>query len=199
MRNANEHSLIQQIQTGNQAAFRELVEKYKTRIYYFAYDLCGNPQDAEDLTQDVFIKTYRSIHQFRMEANFLAWIYRITLNTFIDQKRKKSFWLLKFNLDDQDAEKSIPEPVDTSHWGNPESQAEATLIQKQLDQALNQLSPKERSAFVLRHYHDQSIKEIVEIMSLSEGTVKSLIFRAIKKLQKSLSFYKNEFGTECVE
>jgi RNA polymerase sigma-70 factor (ECF subfamily) len=188
-----EYTLIQQIQSGDINAFRHFVEKYKQDIYYLALDLTGHHHDAEDLSQEVFIKVYSSIHSFRRDAALSSWLYRITVNAFIDKKRKKAWQILRFKLDSYDeADSPVPEPKEFGISGDPERRMEGILFQEHLKKALKKLSPKEKTVFILRHYHDKSIKEIAEMLEIASGTVKSLIFRTVKKLQKELAFYKEE-------
>jgi len=177
------------------SAFRELVERYQKRIYYLAKNLTGNHQDAEDLAQDVFLKVYHSISKFRQEARLETWLHKVTVNAFIDKKRKKILKLMDTNSPSEPQNPS-QEPIEKSISGNPERYTDARLMQQHIQQALKQLSPKERSVFVLKHYQQQSIREISGMLNIAEGTVKSLLFRAIRKLQKSLSFYKPDLGLE---
>lgn len=185
-----EQVLIERARKGESAAFRELVERYQEKMYYFSLDLTGNHHDAEDLSQEVFIKAYRSLDRFRGDAKLSSWLYRIAVNTNINKHRKKAYSAMK-----------TEENLDTMNWetysgadvsGNPEEQARAVLLQKHIDEALNRLSMRERCVFVLRHYDDFALKDIAEIMGISNGTVKSTLFRALKKLQKELAFYREE-------
>ena len=188
-----EIDLIKGIQRGSRAAFQQLVEQNQKSIYYLALRLSGNHEEAEDLAQDVFVKCFHSIDSFRLDARISSWLYRITVNTFIDKKRKKQVETMhisnKIESNDQ-----IAEPADTGIIADTERSTESLLIREQIETALNKLSPKEKSAFVLKHYEGLTIREIADIIKTSDGTVKSLLFRAIKKLQKSLVIYKNEFG-----
>lgn len=183
--------LVRQACKGDRTAFREIVETNKKKIFFLAYDLTGSQQDAEDLSQEVFLKAFRCLKKFRGEASLSSWFYRITLNTFLDRKRKLSFLAEKKQqqLDDQ----SMTE-ISLDHnnpFENPETYAESKQMQFHIEQALEKLTPRERSVFVMRHYHGLPVKEVARILNISEGTVKSLLFRAIKKLQKELGFYKN--------
>ncbi len=186
-----EQVLVQRARNGEMGAFRELVERYKKKIYYLSLDLTGNHHDAEDLSQEVFIKAYRSLKDFRGEAKFNSWLYRITVNTCISQRRKKSVAAMTLQEDfDSD---STPQYFSKSESiQNPERSAEAGLMQLHIENALQQLTPRERSVFVLRNYNDMSLKEIAQILKIKEGTVKSMLFRAIQRLQKKLAFYKRE-------
>jgi RNA polymerase sigma-70 factor (ECF subfamily) len=164
--------------------FRELVEQYKRPLYALAYDLTGNHHDAEDLSQDVFIKAYRGMADFRGEAQVYSWLYRITVNTYLNKKRKKA---LRFRQLWDDFSQA---PRNRDRDPGPDRQAEADGMRRHVAEALKQLSPRERSAFVLRHYQDLSLKEVAETMEIAEGTVKSLLFRAVNKLRTTLAFYR---------
>lgn len=188
----NDLQLVQQACEGDRTAFREIVEANRKKIFYFAYDLTGSRQDAEDLSQEVFLKAFRSLEKFRGQASLSSWFYRITLNTFLDQKRKLSF-LAEKKKQELDEHNITAISLDRGNpVGNPENYAESRQIQLHIEQALEKLSPRERSVFVMRHYHGMAVKEVAGILSISGGTVKSLLFRAIKKLQKELDFYQVE-------
>ncbi|MCK5146338.1 sigma-70 family RNA polymerase sigma factor [bacterium] len=188
-----ETDLIKDAQNGHSAAFKELVDRHKEKLYYLCLDLTGRHHDAEDLSQETFIKAYKNLSRFREESKFSSWIYRIAVNTHLNQRRKKSVTAMQ-----------TTEKMDTLHWGsehtaaavNPEEQAHAGQIQEHIDKAMDRLSPKERCVFILRHYDDFPLADIAEIMGISVGTVKSTLFRGIKKLRKALSFYKCDPGME---
>jgi len=191
----DERLLIDRAQQGEMEAFRELVERSKINVYRLAYDLTGNRHDAEDLSQDVFVKAYRSLRLFRGDAKWSTWLYRITVNAAMDRKKTKAQKYLTYHdpsageKDDQELMPHDPEP-------SPDRLTDAGLIRGNIERALEALSAKERSVFVLRHYHDLSLRQIAETMGISEGTVKSFLFRAIRRLRKSLDFYKQDFGLE---
>ena len=187
----DEQVLVERARNGEMGAFRELVERYKKKIYYLSLDLTGNHHDAEDLSQEVFIKAYRSLENFRGDAKFNSWLYRITVNTCISQRRKKSVsaMTLQEDFDSENTSQHLSQDISIH---NPERSAEAGLMQQHIDFALQQLTPRERSIFVLRHYNDLPLKEIAQILKITEGTVKSMLFRGIQKLQKELSFYRKE-------
>ena len=186
---------IERIQSGDMEAFREFMESNRERVYYLARNLTGNHHDAEDLSQDVFIKVYQSISKFRKKAKIQTWLHRITVNAFIDRKRKRVLNIIKLNPEQEDTNR-IPEPVEESVTGNPERYVDSQIMQKNIHQALDKLSPKERSVFVLKHYQNHTIREIASTLKIAEGTVKSLMFRSIQKMQKALYFYKKDLGLE---
>lgn len=191
-----ERALVQRIQTGDQAAFRELVEQHKQNVYYLALDLTGNHYDAEDVSQEVFIKAYRGMGTFRSGAKLNTWLYRITMNTFIDKKRKKSLNVITLPATEEDDEFNPIDLAGDEVTGNPEREMAAGRIDEHIQQALTSLSDQERVVFVMRHYEQMALKEISTTLDIAEGTVKSLLFRSIRKLRQRLSFYRDELGLE---
>jgi len=181
-----EQELVSQIRTGEFSAFRRLMEKHQQKIYYLALDMTGNLHDAEDLTQEIFIKAFKGLPKFRGDAKLSSWLYRIAINTIIDKHRKKDTVLF------MDYEKPVDNNVSWNSQENPEKSAESWIMRRHIDHALQRLSNRERSVFVLRHYNDLPLQEIAENLGLSLGTVKSLIFRTIRKLQHELAFYRHE-------
>jgi RNA polymerase sigma-70 factor (ECF subfamily) len=196
MNKAEDRQLIEQIKQGEKEAFRELVEKYKKPLYYYCFRLCRNHADAEDLSQDVFIKVYQRIEQFREESKIQTWIYRIASNAFIDKKRRKVFLISETDRFDAESQSNTIEIHSQENDIKPDRQAESSLIQKHIDMAMQKLSEKEKTAFILKHYEGLAIKEIAAIFKTSDGTVKSHLFRAIQKLQSALSFYRSDLGLE---
>jgi len=173
-------------------AFRQLVESSKTKVYWIAYDLTGDRRDAEDLSQDVFIKVFHSLDGFRGDAKWSTWLYRITVNACLDYLKSPARKTMQ--LKNQTASEGLPAIVEPHEPLTPDRITESRMIQVNIERALDRLSPQERSVFVLRHYHDLPLKQIADTLSVAEGTVKSYLFRAIHRLQEELGFYRNEFG-----
>ncbi len=185
----DEKALIRRLQTGETSAFRELVENHKRTLFNLAYDLLGNAQDAEDISQEAFIKVHRSIGDFRGEAQLGSWMYRIVVNLCLNRRRKKA--LSEMELRDSFEESELHAGTPTSdHAADPEKTAEAEIMRQHLRRALDQLSPQQKTIFVLRHDEDLPLAEIGSMLKISEGTVKSQLFRALRKLQETLAFYK---------
>lgn len=178
--------LVEAAAAGDREAFDELVRRHQGAIVGLARSLTGGSADAEDLAQEVFVKAYRGFDDFRGEASAFSWLYRITVNTFLNTRRKKA---LRFRQlwDDFSHRPTHDEAA-------PETSVETEAVQRHIAQALDRLSPRERSAFVLRHYHELSIKEIAIVLEIAEGTVKSLLFRGVQKLREVLAFYRDELG-----
>ena len=189
----SELELVDLARNGDFSAFRELVEQNKRHVYNLAYDLTGRREDAEDISQDVFIKAFRSLNKFRGDSKFSTWIYRITVNTCYSFRRKKSHSAMQ-------TEENMELILDRtnkaeSRIGNPEQKFESGQIRGNIEKALTKLSKREKSVFVLRNFNELAFDEIVNILKLRPGTVRSLNFRAIKKLRKELSYYKYELET----
>lgn len=192
----DERALVRRIQRGDATAFRELVEEHKQQVYYLALELSGNHHDAEDLSQEVFIKAYRGFGRFRSGSKISSWLHRITVNAYIDSQRKKAHKMVTLvDKKDEGAYDPLESAVDEA-TGNPEREAASTGITEHIDASLQRLTAQERAVFVMRHYHDMQLKEISESLEVAEGTVKSVLFRSIRKLREHLSFYRDELGLE---
>jgi len=189
--------LVERLRAGEPAAFREMVECYQRDVYALAYDLCGNHHDAEDLSQEVFIKAIRGVGSFRADAKLGSWLYRITMNAHIDNKRRKPVQLVSIDghMGENEAEPLADRMLDLAAVAvGPDRAAGAARFQADVERALDALSTQERSVFVLRHYHDMKIGEISSSLSIAEGTVKSLLFRSMRKLRDRLSQYRDGVG-----
>ena len=189
-----EQVLVERLKAGETEAFRELVEGYKRQAYSVAYDLMGTHEDAEDISQEAFIKVYQSIRSFRGEARFSTWLYRIVVNLCISEKRKKSSKDMEYYGDTIPEEAHHSQDIDPSE--HPEKALQSHRIQEHIREALDKLPSQQKTVFVLRFYQDLSLKEIGRIMKLSEGTVKSHLFRTLRKLREYLKFYEADFGIE---
>lgn len=189
----DERELIDRAQRGEMESFRLLVERARINVYRLAYDLTSNRHDAEDLSQEVFLKAYRSLQQFRSDAKWSSWLYRITVNTCYDHYKSGTTKIMKRT---EDIENDKNNNVFCGDAALPDKSADSKMIQENIDRALHQLTSRERSVFVLRHYHDLPLKQIAETLEITDGTVKTLLFRAIQKLRQELAFYKNDLGLE---
>ena len=185
---SEDRALVVRLQSGDEAAFRELVEKYKKMAFAVARDYLGNDLDAEDASQEAFMKVFTNIGQFRGDARFSSWFDRIVLNCCINKTRRKSY-NAELSFGDSPPETLFAAATETH---DPERAAQSRLLQEDLSRALETLSHKQRIIFVLRFYHDLPIKEIGEIVQCSAGTVKSQLFRTVRKLQKALFYYRSE-------
>lgn len=187
-----ERLLIQQAQQHDKRAFRKLVERHQQNVYFLALDLSGNRQDAEDISQEVFLKAYRSLENFRGDAKLSSWLYRITVNCFMDTRRRKKLATVPLQSDTYEENNLESVAISDADPPEPIEKIQSSALQKHIQNALRQLSPRERMVFVLRHYQELPLKEIGDMLEIAEGTVKTLLFRAIKRLQRELAFYQTD-------
>ena len=180
--------LIKRAQAQDLDAFCLLAERYARRIHLLASHYCQNTQDAEDLSQEVWLKAYQAVQTFRFDSSFYTWLRRITINTFLNHRRSNFFrWrgqstvvqLLPIDLDDSG------ELVGSSS-ASPENIYNKLLFENVVS-ALAELTPSQRLAFLLRHYEGMSYDEIANAMNCSTGTAKKGVWRAIAKLRARLS------------
>ncbi len=185
----NDREFVERILAQDPDVFTDIVRSFSKQVYALAFDLSRDHDDAEDITQDVFIRVYKALEKFRGDSKLSTWLYRITVNTFINRTRTLSYEASKTGTqyDDEVRTDGMSYPM-----VNPEQVLSQRVIDEHLQAALDELSPSQRTVFILRHYHDLPLKEISEQLGNSEGTVKVLLFRAIHNLQKKLSFYKDD-------
>jgi len=181
--------LVERTRNGDRAAFRELVSIHQRNVYYLAFDLTRNREDAEDVSQEVFVKAFNSLKNFRFDAKFSSWLYRITVNTCLTMKKKKSYSEMRSRENIESVAASDREPAGPDHTG-PERKTESGILQAHLEKALTTLSQKERTVFIMRNYSEMAFKEIVEILKIRPGTARNLNFKALKKLRKELQFLR---------
>jgi len=175
--------LIMRFKAGDLSAFEELVVKYQDRIYNLCRYKLGNARDADDAAQDIFIKAFRNLKDFKPEKTFYTWLYRIGINTCLDYRRK-SFSASSFL---QSLSWGITSPSDQSLSDTtPEKLYELKETRKSVEFALAKLPEKLRAVIILREIEQLTYEEIAEIMNSSIGTVKSRISRARATLREIL-------------
>ncbi|MCX7614155.1 MAG: sigma-70 family RNA polymerase sigma factor [Clostridiales bacterium] len=176
-----ESTLIQQIKNGDEHAFEQIVTLYEKKIYNMAYRTCQNGQDAMDITQEVFLRVFRSIKSFKEESSFSTWIYRIATNMCIDfARRSAKNNTISLTVYDEDGNMTDMEIADETY--SPEAYFEKEELRREIEKGLMALSPEHRHIIILRDMNGFSYLEIAEILKLEEGTVKSRLARARAKL-----------------
>jgi RNA polymerase sigma-70 factor (ECF subfamily) len=180
-----EITLIKLAQDGNKKAFEDLVKKHDSKVLQIAFSILGNQQDAQDVYQETFIRVFINITNFKFQSSFSTWVIRIVINQSINHYRKKYF---KQKLSPFEQDKEYIDNL-CDHHASPEDKLVSLEILKQVEKSMNILSVKERTVFILKHYHDYKLKEIAEMMNCKEGTVKNYLFRATQKLRKKLKSY----------
>ncbi len=178
-------NLIHQAQAGDTDAFNSLVAIYDRRVMELAHRLLRNEQDAEDLYQDVFMKVYTNINQFRFESDFFTWLYRITVNTAYNFKKRVSKYA-RITVSDENETDSldwIPDPKTAS----PDISSD---VKNAVMNAIKKLPQKQRTVFILKHLENLKIIDIARLLDIGEGTVKKYLFRAMEKLRVYLKDYR---------
>lgn len=181
--------IVEEVKAGNVSAFDRLIKKYRERLYSIVYNITSNREDAADLTQEAFIKAYQSINKFQGKSSFYTWLYRIAVNTTITYVRKNR--LRQFFSFDHLTEEGVNSEVLDALMSKNKADKSTFLneLQEKLNEALQTLSIKHRTAIVLFEIEGLSHQEIAEIMGCSEGTVRSRLHYAKHKLQKELKEY----------
>ncbi|MGB5005527.1 MAG: RNA polymerase sigma factor [Ferruginibacter sp.] len=180
--------LITQLQLGDESAFTKLVNEYEDMVYNTALGIVQQADDADDITQEVFIQVYQSISSFKSDSKFSTWLYRIAVSKALDhekkKKRKKRFGFVQ-SLFGGDGEEQV-HPVEFDHPG---IQAEKKESAAALFRALKQIPDNQRIVFSLHKLEGQSNREIAAIMNTSLQAVESLMSRAKASLKKELNDY----------
>ena len=181
--------LIIQAQKGDQSAFEELVYRYDRNVLSVAMKYANDEDDAKDLYQEVFIRVYRGLKNFRFQSEFSTWLFRITTNVCLTYKSRSKEHLrvsINKNFDDEESELSATEEL-IYDGSSPEEISSGTDLGEIVNAAVESLSPKQRMTFIMKHYEGYKIREIAEMLNCKEGTVKKYLFDAIKNLRKKLS------------
>ena len=188
---------LRRFQAGDVAAFAEIVRAYQKRIVTLCRYLLGNAADADDAAQDVFVKAFKNLKNFRPEAALYTWLYRIAVNTCIDHRRRP-FFLSLFRADDAGEGADAAVPALRSEEPSPEQVVESQQAAEEIQRALKKLSPKLRAAIVLKEIEGLRYEEIGEVLEISLGTVKSRISRAREELKRALIDGREQNGPRAV-
>ncbi len=181
-------SLVRAAQRGDQDAFEQLVRAYDQSVLRLAMNLLRSPEDARDVYQEAFLRVFRNLHSFRFDCSFNTWLYRIVTNICLDQLRKRK------------VRKEEPAVVETSEGAidrtegfeevsavaNPERVTWNLQLGQRIEDAMEELTPRERMVFELRHYQGLRLRNIGEILGTSEEAAKNCFFRATQKMRTLL-------------
>lgn len=185
-----DEELIARAQKDDQWAIEEFVCRYHQKAYAVAYYLCsGDKEEAQDLTQEAFLRAFRNIKKFRGNSSFYTWFYRIVVNTCLDGRRRRRRWERIFSRVGEREERTqkVPEEQpDMREGSNPMDVLSGKQLTLEVRKALMTLPERQRIAFQLKVFHGMSIREIAQVMGSAEGTVKSQLFRAIHSLRTAL-------------
>jgi RNA polymerase sigma factor (sigma-70 family) len=191
-RTDEDQQLVARTQSGDAAAFDQLVVKYTPRLYGLVYNMTSNHEDTNDLLQDVFSKAYKAIRGFRGKSSFYTWIHSIAVNMTLNflKKRGRRYHL---SLDDVDSNiQNDKEFMELTQSSSPVREADLSELQKRLNEAMMKLSEEHRAVVTMFHIQGMPHAEISKILRVSEGTVRSRLFYANRQLQNYLDeFRKN--------
>jgi RNA polymerase sigma-70 factor (ECF subfamily) len=183
-----EHEILARVIAGDVEAFEYFVVTYQKRMTRFVYTLLRDPSEADVITQDVFVKAFRALPEFQGQSAFETWLTRIAINAVRDhiRRRKPVVYFSELRSDPNDDGPELPAAFDPADGTSPERDLLSRDIRRRIAEALVDLSPRQRAVFVMKHYEEKSIAEIVEATGLDEGTIKSHLFRAARKLRERL-------------
>ena len=185
----NDTDLIIKAQKGDHSAFEELVYRYDRNVLSVTMRYAIHEDDAKDLYQEVFIRVYRGLKNFRFQSEFSTWLFRITTNVCLTYKNRSKHHL-KVSLENhyQDDENEFNSKEELIYDGSsPEEISSGADLGEIVNSAVESLSPKQKMTFILKHYEGYKIREIAEMMNCKEGTIKKYLFDAVKNLRKKLS------------
>ena len=182
--------LVRRCVAGDAAAWEELVQQHHRRIYNICYRFAGSADDAQDLTQEVFIKMYRTLQSYdASKGAFMTWVTTITRNLLVDHFRKTKQDRVTDSLDATPSEHEDTLPLSEriqDHGAPPDSRAQSQQVGEVVQRALQKLSPDLREAVILRDLQDMDYREIATVLKVPEGTVKSRINRGRAELARLL-------------
>lgn len=180
------NELVRRAQEGEKEAFETLMRTYDRQILSLAYQMMGNTMDAEDVTQEVFIRAYRRLPDFRFESEFFTWLYRIAVNCTISARRRRLRNRHASIDHGETATGSFEQRLkDPGH--EPDKQMIQQEIRETVEKQLDKLPVMQRVVFFLRFMEDLKIRDIAEITGSSEGAVKNSLFRSTRKMRKHLA------------
>jgi RNA polymerase sigma-70 factor, ECF subfamily len=181
--NRSDEELMQEFQQGNEAAFITIYERYKLAIYRFIYRKLGHQGRAEDITQEVFLALIEHCKEWRQEASFKTYLYRIAFNRAVSEMRRREHKVMINSDDEANSERAARVPSNTA---SPAAVIEQREMQFHVQQALAKLDLDQRDPIILREYEGLSYEEISEILDVPVGTIKSRIFRGKVELKRLL-------------
>lgn len=191
MHTKNDNYYINRILNGYTSDYSIIVDRYKDMVHTIAYRLCGNREDAEEVAQDVFVKAYKSLKDFKGKSKFSTWIYSITYNTTVSKMRKKQLEYVR--LDDKDGNLSEIKDKGYEEQNNFDKVPFEILIK-----ILDELDPIDKSLLTLYYQDDKSVRELSNITGLTMSNVKVRLFRNRRKIFQKLQLVLKEELTDLL-
>jgi len=189
----SDEQLVERFVAGETDSFPILVERYEARVYSIVYGIMGSRDEAEDLSQEVFIKVYENLGHFKGKSKFYTWIYRITVNVCLSAQRKKSQSNRIISMSRLSGVSANPGEVELAdETFSPQKVFKDRELASKIQLAINSLPGILRITFILREFEDLSYRELARIFRCSMGTVKSRLSRARESLRQTLTPYLEE-------
>jgi RNA polymerase sigma-70 factor (ECF subfamily) len=190
-RQMDEAALIRAAQEGDEGAFERLVRQYDQSVLRLAMNLLRSPEDANDIYQEAFMRVYRNLNSFRFDCSFHTWLYRIVTNLCLDHLRKKKVRrtepaVLETEEGSLDRLDNVPEQ--RAH-GDPQRTLLSSELRTKIQDALGQMTDRERMVFEMRHYQGMRLRAIGEVLGTTEEAAKNCLFRATQKMRTALGAY----------
>ncbi|NTV34335.1 MAG: sigma-70 family RNA polymerase sigma factor [Deltaproteobacteria bacterium] len=183
-----DEELVARARKSDQRATEDLVRRYQQKAYAIAYHFTdGNVQDAEDFTQEAFLRAFQNLENFRGDSSFYTWFYRILVNVCLDGRRHRNRWqkiFLPWQRDSTEKGLSPEERPDPEAHERSLKTISGKELSRDIQESLRSLPEKQRLAFQLKALHGMSIQEVARVMGTAEGTVKSHLFRATQFLRE---------------
>lgn len=182
--NTQEGALVRRAQSGDDAAFREIVERYQSKVFSIIHGIVRQRNDVEDIAQQVFAKVYFSIKNFDFRSSLITWIYKITVNECFDYLRKKKVRKLVYESDLSEDEVRRVENTEPSVDRQP--RADENLARRDyVNKLMTRVSEEERMLLMMKEVEGHSVEELAEMTGMNENTIKVKLFRARQKLVKA--------------
>jgi len=184
----DEADLIRAAQKGDQDAFEQLVRQYDQSVLKLAYNLLRSADDAQDIYQEAFLRVHRNLHQFRFDCSFHTWLYRIVTNLCLDLIRKRKVRREETTVvETADGEKDRAAlATDGRGDGDPQRALMSGQLRGRIQGVLDELTPRERMVFELRHFEGLRLRAIGDMLGTSEEAAKNCLFRVTQKMRVAL-------------
>ncbi|MDD4494047.1 MAG: sigma-70 family RNA polymerase sigma factor [Eubacteriales bacterium] len=191
--------LLKRSKSGQMDAFESLIKEHQKRVYNIALRMLGNPEDAYDAAQEVFLRVYKSLHGFKGQSSFSTWIFRITKNVCLDELRKRNRRnFISIDKEIEYGDGSVQMQIEDER-PTPEEAAERAELSNNIKDAISMLPEQHRILIILRDIQNFSYEEIAGILQIPDGTVKSRINRARSALREIINGSKELFNVEYVK
>jgi RNA polymerase sigma-70 factor (ECF subfamily) len=184
----DEASLIRAAQKGDQSAFERLVHTYDQQVLRMAYNLLRSQEDARDIYQEAFLRVHKNLGNFRFDCSFHTWLYRIVTNLCLDLLRKRRVRkeeAVQVETEDGTLDRLAALAVSDAN-SDPQRRLLSAEVRSRIDRVLEELTPRERAVFEMRHHQGMRLRAIGDVLGTSEEAAKNCLFRATQKMRAAL-------------